>query len=234
MIEATLYDLLNESIKIESLFSVSHVEEYFARTATFDNRFSRRNGYYSFGTGPVKCFLFSTDQTGETAGGTGLISLVNLLQRGTCNFRNMPVTWHFAPNLDLKTNHGIGIFRKAMQETQSQLVCGINSQSVSSNHETAIFQLKRSMPEKQLNLLKTIFAKSGIQLSKQGADPVMGPGFVVVKPAHEPLLVELSEKSQFFSVNMSCGKTLAPADQVYLLMTAALIAIDSETEKIVV
>jgi hypothetical protein len=231
MIEAALYDLLNETIKIEKLLSTEAVNEYFDRTATFDNRFSRSDKHYSFGSGPVSCFIFSTEQVGETASGTGLVSLVNLLQRGTCNFRKMQVTWHFAPNLNLNDNQSITAFRNAIRKVSPDLVCSIETRPGAADKETASFRMRRGIADKQFNLLRTIFAKSGIQLTKHGCDPIMGPGFFIVKPVQEPLLLELQEKSQFFQISMSCDNSLAPADQVFLLMAATLIAIDSETGK---
>ena len=234
MIEAALYDLLNESIRVEKLLTPAQIAEYFERTATFDNRFTRRSITYSFGSGPISCLFYNgkkDDAAATTAGGTGLVSLVNLLQRGSCNFRHMPVTWHFAPSLDLGSNQEISKFRSAIKELKPEIVCAVDNQISVGNTESAKFSLKDQLPEKHVNLIRTMFEKSGIELERQGCDPVMGRGFKLLKPTREALLVEIPRSCQYFRVELQASKEFQPADSTYLLMAAALVAVDSVTAK---
>ncbi len=227
MIEAALYDLLNEAIKIEKLISPAEVGEYFEKTAVFDNRFTKGSGYYSFGSGQFSCFFYTENTPGESAAGTALISLVNLLQRGTCNFRHLPVTWHFAPNLDLKDNRAIGAFRKAMKELKPDLVCSMQAAPVAAGLPTARFLLRKALPEKHFNLIRSMFVKSGVTPETAASSPLMGAGFRLLKPAEEPLLVELPGACQYFKVELAIDHDFQPADQAYLLMSASLVVVDS-------
>ena len=70
MIEAALYDLLNETVDVERRLSRIEVKDYFERTITFDNRFVRNDQTYSFGDGTID-FLIAGSVTKETAAGTG-------------------------------------------------------------------------------------------------------------------------------------------------------------------
>ncbi len=226
MIEAALYDLLNEAIKVEKLLSSAEVDEYFTRTATFDNRFSKSVNAYSFGSGSASCLFYTCDAGGESAGGTALVSLVNLLQRGTCNFRHLPVTWHFAPNLDLSSNQALTGFRKILKTLKPDLVC-----TMSANHQDCEpgvrFFSKNPLPERHSCLIRAMFEKSGVALDSRLTDPLMGAGFKVLKPANEPLLIELPPACQFFRPELDINAEFQPADQVYLLMAANLVVVDS-------
>ncbi len=230
MIEAALYDLLNESIRVEKLLTPAQIAEYFERTATFDNRFTKRSITYSFGSGPISCLFYNGKKdsaTATTAGGTGLVSLVNLLQRGSCNFRHMPVTWHFAPSLDLGSNQAISKFRSVIKELKPEIVCAVDDQISVSNTESAKFFLKDPLPEGHFNLIRAMFEKSGIELERQGCDPVMGRGFKLLKPASEALIVEIPRSCQYLRAELQTSEKLEPADSTYLLMAAALVAVDS-------
>lgn len=227
MIEAALYDLLNESIKISRLLSTSEVGEYFEKTAVFDNRFVKGSGYYSFGSGQHRCFLYTDNTNGESAAGTALISLVNLLQRGTCNFRHLPVTWQFAPNLDLGSNSSISTFRKAMKELKPDLVCSMNAAPAASGLPTARFLTRNVLPAKHSDLARSLFIKCGAEMLSSAAHPAMGPGFSLLKAVDEPLIVELPPACQFFRTELLTSADFQPADQAYLLMAASLIVVDS-------
>jgi len=226
MIEAALYDLLNETVDVERRLSRIEVKDYFERTITFDNRFTRNGQTYSFGDGTID-FLIAGSVTKETAAGTGMVCLVNLLQRGTCNFRHMPVTWHFAPELDPADNAGMTAFRQTIRQIKPHLVCILPEPAVAKPKETASLMLKKPLPQYHFNLIGTMFAKSGFELQKAGCDPVMGPGFQVLKPEHEPLLVELPAKCQFFKPELRASKDIEPADIIYLQMAQLLVVLDS-------
>ncbi len=226
MIEAALYDLLNETVKIERRLSHTDVKDYFERTVTFDNRFSRSGQAYSSGNGTID-FLIAGSPAKETTAGTGMVCLVNLLQRGTCNFRHMPVTWHFAPELDLADNAGITTFRQTLKQIKPHLVCILPEPGTAKSKESAGFMLKKPLPQFHFNLIGTMFARSGFELQKAGCDPVMGPGFHVIKPVQEPLLVELPAKCQFFRPELRANKDIELADLVYLQIASSLVVLDS-------
>lgn len=226
MIEAALYDLLNEAIKIEKLLSGAEVDEYFTRTATFDNRFNKSGNAFSFGSGSASCLLYTCDPAGESAGGTALVSLVNLLQRGTCNFRHLPVSWHFAPNLDLSSNQALTCFRKMLKELKPDLVCTMNAARRGSEPGARFF-MRSPLPDRHSSLIRAMFEKSGVALDGRLTAPIMGAGFKILKPAQEPLLVELPPACQFFRPELDTNADFQAADQVYLLMAANLVVVDS-------
>jgi len=142
MIEAALYDLLNETVDVERRLSRIEVKDYFERTVTFDNRFKCNGQTYSFGDGTID-FLIVGPATKESTAGTGMVCLVNLLQRGTCNFRHMPVTWHFAPELDPADNVGMTAFRQTLKRIKPHLVCILPEPAVAKPTESASFLLKK-------------------------------------------------------------------------------------------
>lgn len=227
MIEAALYDLLNECIKIEKLQSGADVSAYFDRTATYDNRFTRQTGCFSFGSGPNNCLLFSYGTGGETLGGTGLVALTNLLQRGTCNFRKMPVTWHFAPELDLSTPAGIETLRTAIRESQPAFIFAMAGNLSTDVQQPARFVVKSALPEKHCHMIRSMFKKSGIELGKAGSDRKMGEGFYLTENQHDAVFSEIPADCQFLQPVFANSNDLLPADQVFLQTGCGLTGIDS-------
>lgn len=240
MIEAAIYDLLNESIKVEKLLKQTEVYEYFSRTATYDNRFIKRDYSYSFGKGQKSCLLFSFGQSGEAVGGTGLVTLANLLQRDTCNFRNMPVTWHFAPGLDLLTSQGITTFRAMLQDLQPDFIFAMPDSlsegpdgSAQTPEQSARFLVKHALPEKHRSMIRSMFTKSGIEIDnavENAQAGQFGEGFFLANATNEPFLAEIPADCQFLQPIFGRVNDLLPADLVFLQMAIGLVGIDSITQ----
>jgi hypothetical protein len=143
----------------------------------------------------------------------------------------MPVTWHFLPGLKLDSNISLGTFRNTVKELKPEIICAVEERSSDSEPESAHFFLKSALTEKHSSLIKHMYEKSGIELESRGSDPVMGRGFSILTPEREPLLVEIPRSCQYFRVALNTTAALQPADQVYLLMSAVLVAVDSITAK---
>lgn len=219
MIEAAIYDLLNESIKIKQLLTQPETIEYFDRTATYDNRFTKQNSCYSFGNGPKTCLLYTSSETGTTIGGTAMTVLTNLLQRGTCNFRHLPVTWHFAPN--------IADTEQLIKSLNPDFVFQMTGTLAASKDSGVTFTVRHPLPDKHSNMIRSMYLKSGLRINPVNNDPQMGEGFRVISTEKAELTESMPAKCQFLSIESDYNENTAPADQVFLLMASGLVVIDS-------
>ncbi|MDD2998267.1 MAG: hypothetical protein PHV05_04340 [Candidatus Riflebacteria bacterium] len=218
MIEAALYDLLNESIKVKKLSTQTETTEYFNRTVTYDNRFTKQNFCYSFGKGSKNCLFYTNSGDGQTIGGTALITLTNLLQRGTCNFRHMPVTWNFAPN----TNEAEEIIKLLKPD----FVFEMTKAPSTGENGGATFIVKYPLPEKHSNMIRAMYLKSGLRINSANSDQQMGEGFRQTSETEKPAAI-MPPKCQFLKIQYGQIDNMAPADMVFLQMASGLLVVDS-------
>ncbi len=131
-IDALLYQLQSETSLIKSIEPAAKVIEFFRNLAKYDHKIkevdlgsdaSGRSIYsYSIGDGPTNILFYAFPDPGEAIGGTGIMALVNLLQKGACCFKSLPVTWHFIPCLNFVDQPDEGKTLKTIMKTRSQEV----------------------------------------------------------------------------------------------------------------
>jgi len=266
MIEAALYTLLIETEKAIELMPAEKVIEYFSTMAKYDNRFiekkigsdaSGRDIFsYSFGNGPHNCLFYAFPDPGEAIGGRGIIALANLLQIGACNFKSMPVTWHFIPCLNFidQPDNGKSL-QKVMKKPDQEVDWCLNNPRPET---TALLQfadmvkpcfsmgmhdeahcdelinsyigLTRPLSTEAVNLVRTVFYKCQATLNSDYRDPQMGEGFFTMSSIGEEFknstFSHLNSYGQVMVADIGRSANLKTADLVFLQLAAGLIGMD--------
>lgn len=266
MIEAILYSLLLETERATELLPPNRVIEYFSGMARYDNRFIERNlgkdssgrdiFSYSFGNGENHCLFYAFPDPGEALGGRGIIALANLLQTGVCNFKHLPVTWHFLPCLNFVDQPDNGNSLQAVMKKPDQEVdwCLNNPRP----ETTALLQLANSirpcftfamhdethsaaeMPSylgvtrrlspEAVRLIRTVFARCGVKFNADYRDEQMGEGFFVMSSIGEEYgnstFSRMADYGQVLVADIARTAGLKASDLVFLQLAAGLIAMN--------
>lgn len=266
MIEAALYTLLIETEKVNELLPPVKVIEFFSMMARYDNRFvekkigsdaSGRDIFsYSFGNGPNHCLFYAFPDPGEVIGGRGLMAIANLLQVGACNFKSMPVTWHFIPCLNFVDQPDNGqSLQKVMKKPDQEVDWCLSSPrpettalitfadtikpcfSMGMHDETHCDELidsyigvTRTLSNEAANLLRTVFFKCGAQLNKDYSDAQMGDGFFNMNSIGDEFnnstFSHLNSYGQVMVADIGRSENLRTADLVFLQLAAGLIGMN--------
>lgn len=263
MIEAALYTLLIETEQATELIPPEKVIEYFATMAKYDNRFTEKiigtdaSGRdifsYSFGNGPHSCLFYAFPDPGEALGGRGLMALANLLQIGACNFKNMPVTWHFIPCLNFVDQPGNGkSLQKVMKKPEHEVdwclnnprpettalvqfadmikpcfSMGMHDEAHCDEHIDSYIGVTSPLSKEAVNLVRTVFFKCQANLNKDYQDQQMGEGFFTMSSIgaefNNSTFSHLCRYGQVMVADIGRAANLRNADLVFLQLAAGLI-----------
>lgn len=252
MIEAALYTLLIETEQATELLPATKVIEYFTNMAKYDNRFSEnlvgkdesgKDIYsYSFGNGPHNCLFCAFPEPDAALGGRGIIALANLLQAGACNFKHMPITWHFIPCLNFahysekKANRCLSSLEnatllKAANQIKPCFTFAMHDEVYANKTTPSYLGVTRRLATKSVKLIKTVFARCGVQLSNGRHDPEMGDGFFLMdsigpEPS-SPIVAQLANHGQVITTALDGTNNLKISDLVFLQLAAGLITMDA-------
>jgi hypothetical protein len=250
MIEAALYTLLIETETITSLMKPAEVCEYFSMMARYDNRFSEMQigqdpegriiSAYRFGNHPSSCIFCGFPGEKEEAGGRAMVALANLLQAGACNFRNMPVTWHFVPCLKMPvqgTGSSLSHPAAAQISTNSEgtaladLAASIKPCFTAIMHDTAHcpeemptrIGITRSLSAESVRTVNMVFNKCQTPLASDLMHPEYGKGFFQIdRTLENSIFAKLAEYGQAVTINVGKKPGLKNSDLVFLQLAAAL------------
>lgn len=245
MIDACLYELLNETDRIETMVSSTYGQEFLARMAKYDDRFretSLRNNssYYSFGNGSHHCLFFAYDTSIAT---NGLVILCNLLQRGSCNFEHLPLTWHLfiasnekhenSKNQDTRiitANHQVDTMISVIDSIKPAFSLVMRDfENANSTTLPGHIGISRPLNKKIAHSVSNLFDRFQLPLDTSFKDSDMGEGFYMLNSISEnrnnPNLTSLVRHGQTMIINPGQNQN-DPGNLVFLQLAPAFIAID--------
>ncbi len=266
MIEAALYTLLIETEQAGELLSPITAIEYFAKMARYDNRFtetkigadtSGRDIFaYSFGSGDNHCLFYAFPDPGEAVGARGLVALANLLQAGACNFKNMPVCWHFIPCLNFVDQPDSGKTLQTVRKTAAQEVdwclnnprpettalmsfadkirpvftLAMHDEAHDNTASSSYLGVTKTLSPRSIQLIRSMYYKCGAVLNPDYSDKEMGDGFFrmdqIGDEFNNSTFSHLSGYGQVMVADVGKEKGLKISDLVFLQLAAGLVGMD--------
>lgn len=266
MIEALLYTLLLETEQVTELMPPNKVIEYFSNMARYDNRFVERNlgkdnsgreiFSYSFGNGSNHCLFYAFPDPGEALGGRGIVALANLLQAGVCNFKHLPVTWHFLPCLNFVDQPDNGqslqpVMKKPDQEVDWCLnnprpettallrladsirpcfTFAMHDEAHSGAEMPSYLGVTQRLSPQAVQLIKTVLGRCGVKLNADYRDEQMGEGFFVMSSIGKEFMnstfSRMADYGQVLIADIARSANLKASDLVFLQLAAGLIVMD--------
>jgi hypothetical protein len=265
MLDSLLYQLQSETTLIKEILPPVKVIEFFSTLAKYDNsikefeigedKSGRKIYRYSIGNGPADVLFYAFPDPGEALGGTGIVSIVNLLHKGAGTFNHLPVTWHFIPCLNFvdQPNEGKTLEKvmktksqevdwclnnprpettallKAIEEIKPKFTFAMHDEYHSENAISPYIGVTKNLAEQSFNRIRQLFKRFNLNMNPDYSDKEMGEGFFNMSSIGEEYknctYSEIEKYGQVFIAELSQHEHLSPAEIVFLQLSMGFIAL---------